>query len=81
MNKIEKFLKSLSKTEKELFFLLMNQLEKDFTKLPNIKKLKNTKNLYRIRIGKYRIIFKNYINKKTEIVRISKRDDQTYKNL
>lgn len=80
MDKIEKFLRKLSKKEQEAFLLLLNQLKIDFRKIPGILKLQNQKNIYRIRIGRHRIILKVYGNR-TEIIKITKRDDQTYKNL
>lgn len=78
MNKIEKFLRGLNRDEQEVFLLLMQQLEKDHTKVPGIKKLSGYKNLFRIRIGRYRLIFSAEKNK-TEIIRITKRDENTYK--
>ena len=77
MNKIEKFLRKLSNREQEAYLLLMMQLKKDYTKIPNIKKLNGYKNMFRIRIGRYRLIF--LIDKnKVEIIKITKRDDRTY---
>ena len=77
MNKIEKFLRKLSNREQEAYLLLMMQLKKDYTKIPNIKKLIGYKNMFRIRIGRYRLIF--LIDKnKVEIIKITKRDDRTY---
>lgn len=80
MDQIEKILKKLSKKEREAFLLLMFQLKKDYEKIPGIKKLSGYKNIYRVRVGKYRIIFKSK-DKYAEIIRISKRNEQTYKNL
>lgn len=80
MNEIEKFLRKLKKAEQDAFLLLFEQLEKDYTKVPGVKKLVGKKNLYRIRMGKYRIIF--LVGKKSlEIIRIKKRTEGTYKNL
>ncbi len=80
MNEIEKFLRKLKKAEQDAFLLLFEQLEKDYIKVPGVKKLIGKKNLYRIRMGKYRIIFlvrKNGL----EIIRIKRRAEGTYKNL
>ena len=80
MNEIEKFLRKLRKNEQDAFLLLLEQLEKDYAKVPGIKKLVGKKNLYRIRMGEYRIIF--LVRKEgLEIVRIKKRTEGTYKNL
>ncbi|MFC1616279.1 type II toxin-antitoxin system RelE/ParE family toxin [Patescibacteria group bacterium] len=80
MDRIEKFLKKLRKKEIEAFLLLMNQLKKDFRKVPGIKRLVGKKNFYRVRLGKYRIVFEAK-KKIIEIIRITKRDDQTYRNI
>ncbi|MFC1810408.1 type II toxin-antitoxin system RelE/ParE family toxin [Patescibacteria group bacterium] len=79
MDKIKKFLKKLTKKEKEAFMLLMCQLKKNYKKVPDIKKMTSKKQCYRVRLGKYRIIF---IKKKNEIeiIRITKRDERTYKD-
>jgi mRNA-degrading endonuclease RelE of RelBE toxin-antitoxin system len=80
MDKISKFLQTLSKKELEAFLLIMKQIKLDYTKIPGLKKIKAKNHLYRVRMGRYRLIFK--ITKEViEIVRITKRDDQTYKNL
>lgn len=81
MDRIKKFLKGLNKKEKEAFLLLMTQLNKDFSRVPGIKKLSVLKDCYRVRLGKYRIIFKVFEGRKTEIIKISKRDERTYKDL
>lgn len=80
MDKIKKFLRKLRKKEVQAFFLLMEQLKIDYKKVPGVKKVVGKNNLFRVRLGQYRLIF--IVKKeKVEIVKISKRDDQTYKNL
>ena len=57
MNKIDKFLKKLSKNEKCDTLLCLKLIQnRNFNNL-NIKKLKGFDNLYRVRIGKLRIIY------------------------
>jgi mRNA-degrading endonuclease RelE of RelBE toxin-antitoxin system len=80
MNKIRKFLQSLNIKEREAILLVMLQIKADYGKIPGILKLAGYKNLFRIRLGNYRIILK-IENKTAEIIRITKRDDQTYSNL
>lgn len=80
MDKIEKILRKLSKKEQQVLILLMIQIKKDFTKIPGLIKLTGYINLYRIRIGRYRIIFKK-TPQNIEIIKIGRRNDQTYKNL
>ena len=80
MDKIEKFFHKLSKKEQEAMLLLLQQISSDYTKIPGLLKLQGHNHLYRVRMGNYRIIFKIIGNKK-EIIRISKRNEKTYKNL
>lgn len=78
MNKIEKFLRKLSQKDQEAFLLLMYQIKKDFRKVPGLKKLTEMRNSYRVRVGRYRMIFK-VTKKDIEFVKITKRDERTYK--
>ena len=80
MNNIEKFLKKLNRKEYVAILLILEQMKIDFHKVPGIIKLTGHQNLYRVRIGRYRIIFQISPNQ-FEIIRITKRDEQTYKNL
>lgn len=80
MNKIEKFLRHLRKKEQEAVFLIMMQLKKDFRSVPNLKPLVGKQGWYRVRIGNYRLIF-TVEQGQVEIKRITKRDEQTYRNL
>ena len=74
-DKIQKFIDKLdSKTKARIISILESILESPFS-IPNLKKLRGKKNLYRIRIGKIRIIFKISSNKKPEIVDIDFRGD------
>lgn len=66
--------------ELEAMLLLMQQIKVDHTKVPNIKKLTGSKSLYRVRIGTYRIIF-SITKTGTDIIRITKRNDNSYNNL
>ena len=79
MDEVQKFIKKLPKKEKEAFLLLMLKLKKNHKKVPGIRKLKNKKNLYRVRLGRYRLVFS--LGKTITFKKISKRDNQTYKNL
>ncbi len=80
MDKIKKFLRKLTKKEQDVFLLLFEQLKEDHKKVPDIKKLVIGSNLYRVRLGQYRIILA-ILDGDVEIRKITKRDDQTYKNL
>lgn len=80
MDKIEKILRKLSRKEQEAMLLLFKQIKKDFSIIPGVMKLKRHKDLYRVRMGNYRIIFK-VTSGDIEIMKISRRNEQTYKNL
>jgi len=80
MDKIQKFLNKLSSKELSIFLLIMEQIKKDYKKVPHIRKLVGKDYMYRVRIGKYRIIFEIKSNS-IKIIKISKRDDKTYKDL
>lgn len=60
--------------------LMMKQIKIDPFKVPGLRKLAGKKDLYRVRLGNYRLIFK-IKNSKTEFIRVTKRDDKSYKNL
>ena len=80
MDKIEKILRKLRRKEQEVMLFVMEQLKKNFRALPHVQPLSGMKNWYRVRVGNYRIIF-TAEKEKIEIKRITKRDDQTYRNL
>lgn len=80
MDQIKKFLKKLNSKEREVLLLLMQKIQKHGLTIPGIKKLKGHETLYRVRMGRYRIIFR-LKNKIIEITKITKRGNQTYKNL
>lgn len=46
----------------------------------DIKALKGSKGVYRVRAGNYRVIFRLHSGKEPEIIVISKRDEKTYKD-
>jgi len=70
MDKIEKLFRALTKKEQEAMLLLLQQIKTDHSKIPGIIKLKGYRNLYRVRLGDYRIIFKT-TPENIEVVRIS----------
>lgn len=81
MDKIAKILRKLDRKRREAILLVLRQIEKDYEKLNNLEPLSGFPNYYRTRVGRYRIIFEVINGKKTEVKKISKRDNQTYKNL
>lgn len=81
MNAIEKLLRKLRSKERDAMLLLMYQLKLDYKAVPGIQALVGKKNHYRVRIGNYRIIFTATDNGETEIIRVTKRNEKTYKDL
>ena len=78
MDKIEKFLKKLILRDKErILQVTVRILCNDLDNL-DIKKLKGIKDVYRVRVGDFRIVFKIEIEYNT-IIEIYRRDDRTYK--
>ncbi len=80
MDKITKFLNSLNDKEREAVLLVLLNIKKDFRKIPGIVKLSGYQDLYRVRVGRYRIILRISQNA-SEVIKITKRDEQTYKDL
>ena len=82
MDKIEKLLRQFSAKEREAMLLLMQQIKHDHRKIPGVKQLKGKDGWYRVRIGRYRIVFVvDPRTKRVEIRRVTKRDEDTYKRL
>ena len=80
MNKVEKFLSSLTKKEKlRIKEVLLKIKFQNFNNL-DIKKLKGRRNFFRARKGKLRIIF---LSKKDKIfiLSIERRNENTYKRI
>jgi len=81
MHKIDKFLKSLVKKEREVAEQLLKTLKmSDFESL-DIKKLKGQYNLFRIRKGEIRVVYRLNENKKIELLFVGRKSNNTYKNL
>ncbi|MCD4704806.1 type II toxin-antitoxin system RelE/ParE family toxin [bacterium] len=79
MYKIQKVLKKLNSSEKKRIKLILISLKNGKIKNLDLKKLKGQKDIYRIRKGKIRIIYKINKNKKINILSIERRSDTSYK--
>ena len=79
MDKIEKLFRKISKKERKIINTSITLLRSGKIESLNIIKLKTT-NLYRMRIGKIRIIFHS-LNNEIVINDIRLRNNNTYKNL
>ena len=76
MNKIEKLLSKLSNKERAVLRAILSRIHSRSYKNLNIKKLRGNLNLFRVRKGDIRIIFR--VEKDVRILSISRRNDNTY---
>ena len=79
MNRIEKLLNKLDPKTRRLIEQAIYDLTRGNLNDFKLKKIKGTKDIFRVRVGKYRIIFRvgdNQIN----LIAVTKRDDQTYRD-
>ncbi len=78
MDKITKALQKLSEKEKIVIKNIFLKIKNNSLDGFNLKKLKNSDSIFRIRKGKFRIIFKiNKLNK-IDILSLERRSDKTY---
>lgn len=80
MDKISKLLRRRRRNERLMLIAAMELIKANELKDLDIKKMSGYKNLYRARIGKFRIIFTSY-NDQNDIIRIDEKSDNTYRNL
>ncbi len=82
MDEIEKLLRALTPKERQAMLLLMRQIKADHRDVPGLQALTGMKGFFRVRMGRYRIIFSvDSKTKTTEIRRISRRNEKTYRGL
>lgn len=77
MDKNEKLLRKLSKKDRERIRMAVALIHTNKFEILDLKKLSGTSDVYRIRVGKFRIKFKIYSNH-NEILEIVRRNDNTY---
>ena len=80
MDKIAKALNNLSPQERELIKSILLKIRANSLSGFDLKKLKNCDNIFRVRKGKLRIIFKRQTNGQCFILAIERRSDKTYNN-
>lgn len=79
MDKIEKLFKKISQGDRKRFIIIVEKIIKNDLKGLNIQKIKKT-DFFRVRKGKFRIIFhKDSQTKKAIIDSIKLRREDTYK--
>ena len=80
-DKIVKFLRKLSTKELELVNTLMTLIVTNKLEGLDCKQLKGQGNVFRVRKGRLRIVFRKMPDGEINFLLITHRDDQTYKNL
>lgn len=78
MDKIKKALKNLLASDRKIIKDILLKIQFGNWESLDIKKLKNNDNIFRVRKGKMRIIFKSDKNGNIKILAIEKRSDTTY---
>ena len=79
MDKIEKALKKFDEKEKAWIKDILLELKSYSLKGLNIKKLKGHNNIFRVRRGDIRIIYRLDENQEIYILTIDRRNEDTYK--
>lgn len=79
MDRIEKFLRKLTEKERDTIETAIAALYSKSTASLDIKKLKGFDDIFRVRIGRIRIIFRKSSDD-VEILEVSHRDENTYKS-
>jgi mRNA-degrading endonuclease RelE of RelBE toxin-antitoxin system len=80
MDKIVKALRKLSSKEKEAIRIIILKIKSNFFSGLDLKKLKNCDDIFRVRKGDLRIIFKRQADGQCFILAVERRTDITYKN-
>lgn len=78
MDKIAKFLKKLDQKELEILSNIIEQLLSGNTEKLNLKKLKGFEDIYRLRVGDIRVIYR-HTKKGVALIEIGRRNEKTYK--
>ena len=81
MDKVDKFFQKLDKKELAKFLVIKDQVILGNFENIDINTIKSKPDLFRVRIGKYRLIFSGKKSGTIELIKIVKRDESTYKNL
>lgn len=79
MDKITKTLQKLTEKERKRIKLVLQKLFDDKVSGLDIKRLKDRNDIYRVRSGDIRIIYRKDDNNKIFILAITRRNEKTYK--
>ena len=80
MDKISKALKRLNAKERKTVKSLLGKIQKDDTEGLDVKKLKERGDIFRVRKGYMRIIYRRKDNG-VSVLAVERRGEKTYKNL
>jgi mRNA-degrading endonuclease RelE of RelBE toxin-antitoxin system len=80
MDKIAKALNKLSAEERQIIKSIILKIKKSSLSGLDLKKLKNRDDIFRVRKGKLRIIFRRRADGHYFILAIERRSDKTYNN-
>lgn len=81
MDKIEKALKKLSGKDRQQFAQLLNLIKQGKLDNLDVKKLVGHKDIYRVRKGQWRVLFRvDERTNQTFILALERRSDRTYTN-
>ena len=80
MDKIAKALKKLSPQENQIIKDILTGLKNKNLQGLDIKKLKGNEDIFRVRKGKIRIMYRLLKNNDTMVLAIERRSEKTYKN-
>jgi mRNA-degrading endonuclease RelE of RelBE toxin-antitoxin system len=80
MDKISKALEKFSNKDKDIIKNILLKIKNNFLLGLDLKKLKNKNDIFRVRKGKVRIIFKIEKDRQVNILAIERRSDKTYNN-
>jgi len=80
MDKIAKALKKLSAQENQIIKDILTGLKNKNLQGLDIKKLKGNEDIFRVRKGKIRIMYRLLKNNDTMVLAIERRSEKTYKN-
>ncbi len=78
MNKIEKALKKLSASERQVFKKMLISIQSGKLSNLDIKKLKGRTDIYRVRKGRMRIIFQKIADDDYRILTLERKSENTY---
>lgn len=79
MDKISKALSKLTEKEKEAIAEIFSKIQAGKIAGLDLKKLKGYDNIYRVRLGKWRVIYRTEKDGKIFLVSFERRNDNTYK--